>query len=348
VPRSIPIFLKTHAEIALTTVPSCEGRGAFAIWSELFKARLSMLVLLTTAVGFHLGSRDPMDYRLLVETLLGTSLLAAGAAALNQYLEREHDARMPRTAHRPLPAGEVQPRTVLAVGVMISVVGMLLLSVRVNPLSGVLGMITLASYLFVYTPLKRITILNTLVGAVPGALPPLIGWVAATGRLSAGGWALFTLLFFWQLPHFMAIAWLYRDDYAKGGFRMLPTVDPDGRRTGATAVRHTLLLLAFSLAPFLMGVSGRIYLATALVLGILFLASAIAFSIRLQARDARILFFASILYLPLVLGVLVANKTPKAEFGDNDFGRVPEGRSIAQAARGVDGDVPVPRLKTSL
>ncbi|KAB2674383.1 MAG: protoheme IX farnesyltransferase [Verrucomicrobia bacterium] len=334
--------------MAVADPTSFEGRGAFAIWSELFKARLSALVLLTTAVGFHLGSRDPMDYRLLVETLLGTSLLAAGAAALNQYLEREHDARMPRTAHRPLPTGEVQPRTVLVVGVMMSMAGMLVLTACVNPLSGLLGMITLASYLFVYTPLKRITVLNTLVGAVPGALPPLIGWAAATGRLSAGGWALFTLLFFWQLPHFMAIAWLYREDYAKGGFRMLPTVDPDGRRTGATAVRHTLLLLAFSLAPFLMGVSGKFYLATALVLGICFLAAAVSFSMRLRARDARILFFASILYLPLVLGVLVADKLPRAEFGDNDFGRNPGGQSIAQAARGIDAGAPVPRLKTSL
>ncbi len=341
--------MKVPAEIAVDIATPSEGRGAFAIWSEIFKARLSALVLLTTAVGFHMGSRDPMDYALLAQTLLGTALLAAGAAALNQYLEREHDARMPRTAHRPLPSGEVRPRTVLVVGTLVSVAGMLVLTFRVNSLAGVLGMLTLATYVFVYTPLKRITTLNTLVGAIPGALPPLIGWTAATGRISVGGWALFTVLFFWQLPHFMAIAWLYRDDYAKGGFRMLPNVDPDGRRTGATAVRHTLLLLAFSLAPFLMGIAGRVYLAAAVLLGTLFLASAVVFSVRLQKRDARILFFASIIYLPLVLGVLVADKkTRQAEFGDANFDGNRGVRRVAQAAQGSDAGAVVPRLMNSL
>lgn len=340
--------MKTHAEIAAVAAVPVEGRGAFAIWSEVFKARLSALVLLTTAVGFHLGSREPMDYWLLVQTLVGTSMLAAGAAALNEYLERDYDARMPRTAHRPLPAGEVQPRTVLVVGVLVSVVGMLLLTFLVGPLTGVLGMVTLGTYLFVYTPLKRVTTLNTLVGAVPGALPPLIGWTASTGRMSVGGWALFTVLFFWQLPHFMAIAWLYREDYAKGGYRMLPVVDPDGRRTGATAVRHTMMLVAFSLAPFLMGVSGRVYLATALLLGALFLAGAIRFALRLQARDARLLFFASIVYLPLVLGAMVADKNKKMEFGDTDFGRTPGGQWIAQSAQESMVGTGAPRLMTSL
>ena len=160
--------MKVPAEIAVDIAAPSEGRGAFAIWSEIFKARLSALVLLTTAVGFHMGSRDPMDYALLAQTLFGTALLAAGAAALNQYLEREYDARMPRTAHRPLPTGEVRPRTVLVVGTLVSVAGMLELTFRVNSLAGVLGMLTLATYVFVYTPLKRITTLNTLVGAVPG------------------------------------------------------------------------------------------------------------------------------------------------------------------------------------
>jgi protoheme IX farnesyltransferase len=178
----------------------------------------------------------------------------------------------------------------------------------VNPLTGLLGMVTLASYVFIYTPLKKITSLNTIVGAVPGALPPLMGWTAATGELGAGGWALFTLLFFWQMPHFMAIAWMYREDYARGGFRMLPVVDPSGARTGSTAIRHTVALLAFSLSPVALGLAGRWYAGAALLLGVAFLFFAIRFSLRLHRESARSLFLASIVYLPLVLGFLVADK----------------------------------------
>ena len=283
---------------------------AASAWSELFKARLTALVVLTTTLGFYFGARDGLGGLLFWETLLATALLASGAAALNQYLEREADALMTRTRNRPLPSGRVSPGTALGVGVALSIIGMLWLTFRVNPLTGLLGTITLGSYLFVYTPLKRVTTLNTLVGAVPGALPPLMGWTAATGELGAGGWALFTILFFWQLPHFMAIAWMYRDDYARGGFRMLPVVDPEGRRTGMTAVRHTVALMAFSLAPVGLGLAGRWYAVVALALGLGFLACAVVFAARLTRESARRLFLASIVYLPVLLSVLVADRTP--------------------------------------
>jgi len=224
-------------------------RSRASIFAELIKARLTSLVLITTLVGFYMGSRGPLDVLLLFHAMLGTAALAAGAAALNQYLEREWDAKMPRTAERPIPAGLIQPQMVLLLGAVLSVLGMVQLLTQVNPLTAMLGAVTLGSYIFVYTPLKRLTTLNTLVGAIPGALPPLMGWTAATGEVGAGGWALFTLLFFWQLPHFMAIAWLYRADYQGAGFRMLSGVDPDGSRTAAAAIRHTLALVAFSLAP---------------------------------------------------------------------------------------------------
>lgn len=281
--------------------------------SDLFKARLTTLVLLTTAMGFHLGNRGPVDWMRFVHAVVGTGLLAAGAAALNEYVEREHDARMPRTAHRPIPAGEIRPETALGLGVLVAVWGMVELALWVNPLTAFLGILTLATYVFVYTPLKRVTTLNTLVGAIPGALPPLMGWTAATGSLAPGGWILFAILFFWQLPHFMAIAWLYRKDYALGGYQMLPVIDPDGQRTAATAIRHTLALLIFSLMPFTFGLAGRWYLAGALVMGGGFLLCGFRFAGERSPKNARRLFFASIIYLPLLLGVLIGDKRKGAD-----------------------------------
>ncbi len=283
-------------------------RSRASIFAELIKARLTSLVLITTLVGFYMGSRGPLDVLLMFHAMLGTAALAAGAAALNQYLEREWDAKMPRTAERPIPAGLIQPQMVLLLGAVLSVLGMVQLLTQVNPLTAMLGAVTLGSYIFVYTPLKRMTTLNTLVGAIPGALPPLMGWTAATGEIGAGGWALFTLLFFWQLPHFMAIAWLYRADYQTAGFRMLSGVDPDGSRTAAAAIRHTLALVAFSLAPVALKLGGKLYGAGALLLGFSFLYCAIQFARNTSRERARQLFFASILYLPLILGLLVVDK----------------------------------------
>lgn len=293
-----------------TTLPVTDLRhGWLKVFSELFKARLTLLVLLTTLMGFFLGSPDGVSGWLCVHALGGTSLLAAGAAALNQWIEREHDALMRRTASRPIPSGRMDTTVVLALGVGTSVAGLVWLAVWVNLLTAFLGAITLATYLFLYTPLKRITVLNTLVGAIPGALPPLMGWTAATGSLSPKGWALFAILFFWQLPHFMAIAWIYRDEYSKAGFRMLSGIDPDGRRSAASAIRNTIALILVSLVPFLQGVSGRIYLSTALILGGLFLVHAVRFAILLDIPSARRLFFSSILYLPVLLTFLVIDRT---------------------------------------
>lgn len=287
---------------------SSAAKSRVSVFTELVKARLTTLVLLTTAVGFYVGSASGLDLPLMIHTLAGTGLLAAGAAALNQLLERDFDARMRRTKDRPLPSGRMQPETVLLFGGACGVGGLIYLALAVNLLTSVLGAVTLVSYLFIYTPLKRITWLNTLVGAVPGGLPPLMGWTAARGEISMEGWVLFALLAMWQIPHFMAIAWLYRDEYAKAGFVMLPTVDATGSRTGGQAVGHAVALLAVSVLPFVLHVAGMIYLVSAIVLGGLFLFCAIRFRVRLTLPSARWLFLASIIYLPLVLAVLVANK----------------------------------------
>lgn len=284
------------------------AKSWFAVYADLVKARLTTLVLLTTLVGFYVGYQGAMNYLLMFHALFGTALVASGAAALNQLLEREYDARMRRTAGRPLPSGRLQPVTVMLFGGVCSLVGTVYLALLVNPLTSVLGAISLVSYLFIYTPLKRLTWWNTAVGAIPGALPPLMGWTAARGELGPGGWALFAILAFWQLPHFFAIAWMYKDEYEKAGFKMLPSVDPDGSRTAQQAVSHTLGLLMVSLSPFVLHLAGKVYLVAAILLGGFYLWRAIQFGRQLDVTSARKLFFASIIYLPLLLIALVANK----------------------------------------
>jgi len=285
------------------------AKGWLAVYADLIKARLTTLVLLTTLVGFYIGFEGPMNYLLMFHTLFGTALVASGAAALNQLLEREYDARMRRTADRPLPSGRLQPVTVMLFGGVCAVAGTIWLALLVNPLTSVLGAVSLVSYLFIYTPLKRLTWLNTFVGAIPGALPPLMGWAAARGELSIGGWALFAILALWQMPHFFAIAWIYKDEYTKAGFQMLPAVDPNGSRTAHQSVNHTLLLLPVSLCPFLFHLAGPFYLAGAILLGLGYLWCAIRFAKRLDIPSARKLFLASILYLPLLLIMLVVDKS---------------------------------------
>jgi heme o synthase len=298
--------MKVDATTAMPDV--AEGRSSVAIWSDLVKARLTFLVLLTTLAGFYLGVEGATDWRLLLHTLVGTAVVACGAAALNQWWEREHDARMLRTQTRPLPSGELSPATVLLVGGILSIAGLVQLAFFVNLLTALLGAITLVSYVFIYTPLKRVTTLNTAIGAIPGALPPLMGWAAARDNISAEGWALFAILFFWQLPHFLAIAWLYRDEYAKAGYAMLPVRDPQGVRTGRQAISHTLGLIPVSVCPALFGVSGTVYFFGALLMGLAFLWCAIQFSRELSRARARQLFFASILYLPLLFGLMALDK----------------------------------------
>ena len=285
------------------------GKSLAAVLSELFKARLTALVLLTTLAGFYLGSRGPVSGGLMFSTVLGTALLAGGASALNQLLEREHDAKMRRTQDRPLPSGRLTPEAVLLVGGACAGSGLAWLALAVNLPTALLGAITLGSYLLVYTPLKRVTTLNTAIGAIPGALPPLMGWTAARGEVSAGGWSLFAIVCFWQLPHFLAIAWMYRDDYARAGFVMLPVVDAGGERTGRQALCHTLGLLPVSLAPFLDHLAGAIYLGGAVMLGAAFAGCAWRFARRRSPGRARALFYASIIYLPLLFGLMVFDKT---------------------------------------
>jgi len=298
--------MKEISAEALTS--SAAEKSWTAVFSDLIKARLTTLVLLTTLVGFYMGWRGAMNYALMINALLATALVASGAAALNQLLEREYDAKMRRTQNRPLPSGRLQPTTVMLFGGACSVAGLVYLALAVNLLTSVLGAVTLVSYLFIYTPLKRVTWLNTAIGAIPGALPPLMGWTAARGELSSEGWTLFAILAFWQLPHFFAIAWLYRDEYAKAGFKMLPSVDPDGVRTGQQTVSHTLALCIVSLCPFAFKMAGTAYLVSALVLGAIFLVCAIRFARQLTAQRARQLFLISIIYLPLLLGALVWDK----------------------------------------
>ena len=284
------------------------GKSWSAVFSDLIKARLTTLVLLTTAVGFYIGEIGSINFILFFNTLAATGLVAAGASALNQLLEREYDAKMRRTQDRPLPSGRLQPTTVAIFGGVSSVVGLVYLALAVNLLTSVLGSVTLVSYLFIYTPLKRVTWLNTAIGAIPGALPPLMGWTAARNELGGQGWALFAILAFWQMPHFFAIAWLYRDEYAKAGFVMLPNVDSEGRRTGQQTVSHTFALLIASLCPFVFKMAGSVYLVGAIILGAGFLFCAFQFSRHLTLARARQLFLASIIYLPLLLALMVWDK----------------------------------------
>ena len=298
-------------KLSATEMPSAfhASKEALGVIACLIKARLTGLVLLTALVGFYLGmDSGKMEFSLLFATMLGTGLLASGAAVLNQYLEREGDALMPRTQNRPIPAGQVAADRALIFGGFLAVFGITQLAF-VNPLTSLLGAASLALYLFVYTPLKRVTSLNTVIGAVPGALPPLMGWTAARGTIDMNGWSLFVILFFWQLPHFLAIAWMYRDQYGKAGYVMLPNVDPTGQRTGWHALLHTVGLLPISLFPVILGLCGNLYFVGSTLLTLVFIGCAFSFACARSDRSARRLFFYSILYLPLLLGLMIFDKT---------------------------------------
>jgi len=245
----------------------------------------------------------------MTQAVAGTALAAGGAAVLNQLYERETDALMRRTRLRPLPDGRVAPADARIFGIALSLAGLLLLAARANWLAAGLALATILVYLIVYTPMKRRTPLSTLVGAVPGALPVLIGWTASHGSVALGGATLFTIVFLWQIPHFMAIAWLYRDDYCKAGFPMLPVIDPQGRRAGRQAVRYAAALVPVSLAPTFAGISGTVYFVSALVLGVALLVLAVRFAATRNDRAARALFLGSITYLPLLWIVMIAGRT---------------------------------------
>lgn len=274
----------------------------------LTKPRLNFLVVATSAAGYYLGGPQSTDVMLMAQAVAGTALVAGGAAVLNQLYERDTDALMRRTRLRPLPDGRVSPADARVFGIVLSLAGLAILAARANWLSAGLALATLVVYLIVYTPMKRRTSLATLVGAVPGALPALIGWTASHGSIDMGGATLFSIVFLWQIPHFMAIAWLYRDDYGKAGFPMLPVVEPEGRRAGRQAVIYAAALVPVSLAPTLVGLSGTVYFAAALVLGLALFVLAVRFARSRSEASARALFFGSITYLPLIWIVMIANR----------------------------------------
>ena len=267
---------------------------------ELSKSRIVLMVLLTTAAGY-LVAAPRVDSLVLLHALIGTALVAAGTNALNQYVEREHDAKMRRTHNRPLPAGRITPRAALTFSAAVAIIGTLYLGFAVNWLTAALGAFTLTSYIFVYTPLKRVSSICTIIGAIPGAIPPLMGWTAATNHLAIGGWVAFAILFFWQLPHFMALSWIYRDDYVDAGFRM----------SSATAARQavffSLALLAVSVLPSFIGIAGVGYAIGATICGVALLAMSIRFFFERTNRTAMRLFMTSNLYLIVVMTLLVVS-----------------------------------------
>ena len=276
--------------------------------AELTKPGITVMVVLTAGLGFLLAQRDGISFVLLVHTLLGTGLVSAGASVLNQVVERETDALMRRTAQRPLPAGRMDPDVALLFGVALAVAGLAELALGVNLLTSLLGAVALAGYVFVYTPLKRVSSLATIVGAIPGAIPPMMGWSAVRNEIDLAAWVLFGILFFWQMPHFLAIAWLCRDDYGEAGFPMLTVSDPEGLRTARQVLLYGAVLVPVSLMPSLLGLMGSVYFAGALALGITYLGFGIGFARSRDTRGARWLMLASIVYFPAVLLVMLLDR----------------------------------------
>jgi protoheme IX farnesyltransferase len=298
---------RASGAVAAGTVDRGSARSRAGDFLSLTKPRLNFLVLVTTIAAFYLGAGDEQPLLLLIHTVIGTALVAGGASALNQVWERETDGLMRRTRLRPLPDLRMHPQDALWFGVLISALGIAELALGVNLTSALVALVTLLSYVVLYTPLKVRTPLSTIVGAVPGALPALIGWAAATNTLSIEGWVLTAIVFMWQMPHFLAIAWMFRDDYARAGIPLLPVIEPDGRSTGRQSVLYTAALIPVSFLPTAVGLATVWYLAGAIVLGALMLLTSLEFSATRTVPSARRLFFGSITYLPLLWIVLLAD-----------------------------------------
>ncbi|HEV3469981.1 MAG TPA: heme o synthase [Pyrinomonadaceae bacterium] len=284
------------------------GRERLAAFVELTKPRITFLIVLTSAAGFCLGSEGVVNYLALGHALFGIALLSSGIATLNQFMERELDGRMRRTASRPLPTQKLSPAQALLFGAALTAGAEVYLAVFVNLLTAAFGVAVVVGYLLLYTPLKTRTSLSTVVGAFPGAMPPLMGWTAATGAAPVEAWALFAILFMWQFPHFLAIAWMYREDYARAGILMLPVVEPEGRLTAQQIVLWALLLVPVSLFPAALGTTGRVYFFGAFLLGLAFLAASLHAAFANSRQGARRLLLASVLYLPLLFGMMVLDK----------------------------------------
>jgi protoheme IX farnesyltransferase len=300
--------IELHPNAAPETVSPTSAKARAAAYVELTKPRITFLIVLTSAAGFCLGARGAVNYLVFTHAMIGIALLSSGIATLNQFMERDLDGLMRRTESRPLPSGRLAPFEALWFGVTLTLVAELYLAVSVNVLTAILGLTVISGYLFLYTPLKTRTSLSTALGAFPGAMPPLMGWTAARGEIDIAAWVLFAILFLWQFPHFLAIAWMYREDYGRAGICMLPVVEPDGRVTGQQIILYSLMLVPVSLLPTFLGVSGKVYLVAALVLGLLFLASSIRAALSKSNQHARQLLLASVLYLPLLFGVMVLNR----------------------------------------
>ena len=291
-----------------TATAIVDSRARGADYLMLAKPRLNLLVVASAAAGYAMAGGDMTNAALVLWTVAGTALVAGGASAFNQVIERDTDALMRRTRLRPVADGRMVVRDALAFAAGLSAAGVLTLLLAVNPLAAGVALVTLASYAAVYTPLKRRTSFATVIGAIPGALPPVIGWAASGRPLAQGAWVLFAIVFLWQLPHFLAIAWMYRDDYARAGFPMLPVIEPDGRSTARQSVLYAAALVPVALAPTLIGMSGTLYFACALALTLLFVAMALRFASTRATPDARRLFFSSILYLPLLWVAMIADR----------------------------------------
>ncbi|MGB2717319.1 MAG: heme o synthase [Vicinamibacterales bacterium] len=277
-------------------------------YAALAKPRLNGLVVASALAGYAMSGGDTSDVARVFSTVVGTGLVAGGASAFNQLIERDSDALMRRTRLRPLPDGRLQSSEAFAFATVLSVIGLIILGVGATMLSAAVAFTTLAIYAVIYTPLKRRTSLATVVGAIPGALPPTIGWAAGRGDLSQGAWVLFGIVFLWQLPHFLAIAWIYREDYARAGLPMLPVIEPDGRSTARQAIAYAAALLPVAMAPTLLGMTGTTYFAAAFVLSAALLALTVRFGVERSVAAARRLFFGSIIYLPLLWIVMIADR----------------------------------------
>jgi heme o synthase len=283
-------------------------RSRISDYITLMKPELTFLSVITAMAGVFLASPGSIPFGVSLHVLLGTTLLGGGAGALNQFIEREYDGMMRRTEHRPLPSGRLSPAEVLVFGAALSVLGILDLTLFTNFLTGFLAVVTLVTYLFLYTPLKRITPWSTAVGGIPGALPPVIGWTAVRNEITLEAWVLFAVLFFWQMPHFFSLAWMYRKDYARAGYKMLTVLDPSGSVTSIHIIAYSTLLLFASLMPGVLGYAGVIYVGVALLLSMAFIGSGIQLWISCSNESARRVFFASLIYLPVLFLFMIIDK----------------------------------------
>jgi protoheme IX farnesyltransferase len=302
-------MIETNSTVIETT-EQLRWHARFGDFLELTKPRLTMLSVLTTLAGFYVGTTGHLELPLLLHTLIGTFMVGGACGALNMYIEREHDAKMRRTMNRPIPSGKVTPSEAMAFGIALGIIGIGYLAIAVNVLTALLAVLTLTTYLFWYTPMKRRSTLNTVIGGIPGALPPVMGWVAVRGSLGPEALALFGVLFFWQMPHFLALAWMYRNDYERAGYKMLPGVDETGGVTFRQILLYTSALLPVSLVPTITGVAGAVYFFGALILGVIFLVQGIILARSHKNAHARMLFHYSLLYLPILLLVMALDRGP--------------------------------------